>query len=486
MSLTSALSIAQNALLNTSRQTSVVSRNVSEANNPDYSRRSAVLVSTANGARVAQIQRATSDVLLRQNLSALSGLSAQQTLLDSANQLSLSVNGTDNASSPATWLGKFQQALQVYSASPSNSTLAENAVEAARQMVQVLNNGTSQIQSFRADVDTQLGTAVGELNTLLSDFEQLNRDIVAGTRQGRDVNDALDKRDALLKKISEYVPVSVVARENNDMALVTSSGAMLFDTIARPVTFERIIAYTPGTTGNAVLVDGVPLVAGSGGNTTASGKIAAFMQARDTVAAGMQAQLDEIARVLVTTFAESDVNGVLPDQAGLFTWSGGPNVPAGGTLVNGIAGQIRINAAYDSRQGGNPSLLRDGGANGVDYKANVDGNSGFSTQLLKFLDALDEPVAFDAAAGLPGSASLTNYTASSISWIEAIRQNASGAADTKSALYMRTEAALSNATGVNIDEEMSILLDLEHSYEASARILAAIDAMFGKLLEAVR
>jgi len=282
------------------------------------------------------------------------------------------------------------------------------------------------------------------------------------------------------------VPVSVVSRENNDMALVTSSGAMLFDTVARPVTFERIVAYAPGTTGNAVLVDGVPLVAGSGGNTTASGKIAAFMQARDTVATGMQAQLDEIARVLVASFAESDVNGALPDRTGLFTWSGAPNVPAGGTLVTGIAGQIGINAAYDSRQGGNPSLLRDGGANGADYKANVGGNSGFSDQLLKFLDALDAPVAFDAAAGISGSASLTDYTASAVSWIEAIRQNASTAADTKSALYLRTDAALSNAVGVNIDEEMSLLLDLEHSYEASARILAAIDAMFGNLLEAVR
>jgi len=486
MSLTSALSIAQNALLNTSRQTSVVSRNVSEANNPDYARRNAVLVSTSNGARVAQIQRAASDVLLRQNLSALSGLSAQQTLLESVDQLALSVNGTDHASSPATWLGKFQQALQVYSASPSNGTLAENAVEAARQMVQALNNGTAQIQSFRAEVDAQMETAAGELNTLLSDFEQLNREIVAGTRQGRDVNDSLDQRDALLKKISEYVPVSIVARENNDMALVTSSGAMLFDTVARPVTFERTIAYAPGASGNAVLVDGVPLIAGDGGNTSASGKLAALMQARDTVASGMQAQLDEIARVLVASFAESDVNGVLPDQAGLFTWSGAPGIPADGTLVNGIAGQIRINAAYDSRQGGDPALLRDGGANGADYKANVAGNSGFSEQLLKFLDALDAPMAFDTAAGIPGTASLTNYTSSSVSWIEAIRQNATGAAETKSALYMRTQAALSNATGVNIDEEMALLLDLEHSYQASARILSAVDAMFGNLLEAVR
>ena len=46
----------------------------------------------------------------------------------------------------------------------------------------------------------------------------------------------------------------------------------------------------------------------------------------------------------------------------------------------------------------------------------------------------------------------------------------------------RTSEALSNATGVNVDEEMALLLELEHSYQASARILNAIDEMLSVLL----
>ena len=61
MSLSTALNIAQSSILNTGRQTSVVSRNVLESNNPDYARRSGVLSSTAPGARVIEIQRATND-----------------------------------------------------------------------------------------------------------------------------------------------------------------------------------------------------------------------------------------------------------------------------------------------------------------------------------------------------------------------------------------------------------------------------------------
>ena len=51
---------------------------------------------------------------------------------------------------------------------------------------------------------------------------------------------------------------------------------------------------------------------------------------------------------------------------------------------------------------------------------------------------------------------------------------------------MRTAEALSNATGVNVDMEMSLLLDLEHSYEASARLIKAVDDMLSSLLVAVR
>ena len=73
MSLSTALNIAQNSLLNTQRQTTVVSRNIANVYNADYARRTAMLSSLAPGARVAEIRRATDAALFQQNLTALSG-----------------------------------------------------------------------------------------------------------------------------------------------------------------------------------------------------------------------------------------------------------------------------------------------------------------------------------------------------------------------------------------------------------------------------
>lgn len=486
MSLSTALSIAQSALLNTSRQTSVVSRNLSEASNTDYSRRSAVLVSSDNGARVISVQRATSEVLFRQNLSALSSSAAQSTLQDGLDALSVDVYGAEHSTSAATAMGQFQEALQTYSANPSSGNVAETVLEAAKQVVNVLNAGSDAIQSFRSETDRNILSSVNQLNSLLADFKKSNDEVVAGTRMGRDVNDALDQRDSLLKKISELVPVNAIGREDNDLMLVTTSGATLFEKVPREVTFSPTTSFSPGSTGKGIFIDGVPIPAGSGGNTSADGKLAAMLQLRDDVSTKMQSQLDEIARGLITTFAETDPSGGSADAPGLFTWPGAPGIPAMGAPGSvGLAQVVSINAAYDSAQGGDPKLLRDGGANGAAYKWNTGGGASYTNLLLDYARRMEQPMAFDSAAGIQANISLSNYSTETIGWFEGVRQDSSRAVEAKTALSSRTQEALSNATGVNIDEEMTLMLDLEHTYQASARLIRTVDDMLGALLDAV-
>ncbi|TGQ16415.1 MULTISPECIES: flagellar hook-associated protein FlgK [unclassified Mesorhizobium] len=482
MSLSSALSIAQSALLATSKQTSVVSRNVADASNPDYTRRIAVVTSTAPGARAVEIQRTANDLLFRQNLSALSAWSGQSALYDGMDQLDLSVNGVDNASSPSTAIANLQKALQLYATTPSNQNLGTSVVDAAKQVVNSLNSGTKAIQDFRTQADSQIATAVNDLNSLLSQFQDANRAVISGTRSGTDVSDALDQRDALLKKISEYVPISTFTRGDNDMVITTRDGSTLFETVPRSVTFTPSSGYSAGTPGNTVYIDNVPVSAGTGDNTTADGKLAGLLKLRDGVASTMQSQLDEIARGLITAFAETAPSQ--PNATGLFTWSGAPAIPAAGTLVDGLAGSISVNAAFDPSAGGNPALLRDGGANGAAYVVNTGGAS-YADLLISYGNKLDQPMAFDTSTGIAVSSGVSDYAANAIGWFEGVRQQASTNADSKQALAARTAEALSNDTGVNVDQEMSLLLDLEHTYQASAHMMKTVGDMLDSLLAAV-
>ena len=105
------------------------------------------------------------------------------------------------------------------------------------------------------------------------------------------------------------------------MAIYTDNGLTLFDTHARSVTFDATTLFSPSTSGNAVMVDGVAVTGNTGLTGSSSGRIAALAQVRDTIAVTYQSQLDEIARGLIQATAESDQSAspTLPDAPGLFT-----------------------------------------------------------------------------------------------------------------------------------------------------------------------
>ncbi|PWV95252.1 flagellar hook-associated protein 1 FlgK [Hoeflea marina] len=483
MSLSGAISSAQASLSNTSTQTAVISRNISNANNPDYARRDAVLATSLYGANVVTTQRAQDTVLFRASLKGTAESSAQTTLLDGLSRMKDIYGGNDYESSPASLIATMRDTLATFAAKPGETTLAATAIADATLVAAGLRDASAAVQTVRSNADQQISLQVDKLNDLLARFKVANDGVFAGTQTGRDVNNELDERDNLLKQISEIVGVSTVSRAGNDMALYTSDGTALFETVPRPVTFVASGGFSASIPGNKVYIDGVPLSAGQGASTTATGSLQAQLQIRDDLAPTMQRQLDEIARGLVATFSEKDQSAVptLPDAPGLFTWVGG-NVPAAGTLVAGMAATIQVNPALLS----NPNLLRDGGINGAAYTSNTTGAASYSALLDSFVSGMDAPMTFDASAGIGTTGSLTSFAADSVGWLELNRSDASSSAEIRSAYLYRASEAHSSATGVSLDEEMSLLLDLEQSYKAAARLLTTVDTMMQALLAVVR
>jgi flagellar hook-associated protein 1 FlgK len=94
--------------------------------------------------------------------------------------------------------------------------------------------------------------------------------------------------------------------------------------------------------------------------------------------------------------------------------------------------------------------------------------------------------AFDPNAGASTAASIINFAASSTSWLESKRSSASADSDYQTTLLDRSNQALSNVKGVNTDDEMAKMLELERSYSASAKLIATVDQMLQSLLAAVR
>jgi flagellar hook-associated protein 1 FlgK len=238
--------------------------------------------------------------------------------------------------------------------------------------------------------------------------------------------------------------------------------------------------------GNPVVIDGIPVTGDNATMPIHGGALAGLANLRDNIAPAYQGQIDEMARGVIEAFGESDQSGGGgADLAGLFTWSGGPALPAAGTLSPGIALSLKVNPAVDPAQGGSLDRIRDGGINGASYRYNQTGAASYAARLDGLVAGLNVNRNFDPAAGLDTGISLVTFSTASVSWVEDQRQAASNAADYQSTLLSRATDALSNATGVNIDDEYAMQLQLEQSYQAASKLIAVVNSMFQSLLDSV-
>ena len=498
MSLSSALSIINSAFVANGAQSAVISSNISNAGTAGYAREIANLVTTGSGGvEVTSVGREANAALLEQVNSSTSQAACQQALSDGLTTLAQTVSdstsatsssgATANGNSPSAMLANLQSALQTYDASPSSTSAGQGVVTAADDLTQSLNSGAAAVQSVRETADSDMASSVNTINSLLNRFTSVNATIVAGTATGADVSSAEDARDSILTQLSQQIGVSTVADPNGSTSIYTDSGVTLYQTgDVNTLSFTASPTLTAGVSGNAVSVDGVPITGPSAPMAIQSGALAGLANLRDTVAPEYQAQLDQIAGGLINAFGESDQSTTttgLPSLPGLFTTPGASGLPTAADTT-GLAASIEVNPAVDPSQGGDVSLLQDGGVNGSNYVYNTTGAAGYTGRIQEMIGAITATQLFDPSAGLGSSDSLTDYANASVSWLQSQNQQASNQVDYQNSVVSQATAALSNATGVSLDTEMTNMLNIENSYTTTAKLLTTVDDMFTALLDA--
>jgi flagellar hook-associated protein 1 FlgK len=501
MTLSSAFNIINTSFNAIATQSSTIASNIANANTPGYSRQVANLATTAyNGVSVDSITRDANTALTAQLNSTTSEAAAQtaisnglttlaQTVSDSATSTS-STGSLQNGGSPYAQLANFTSALTTLEAQPDSESAAQAAVTAAQNVTSSLNAGAAAVTQVRTQADQQIATAVSAVNSLLNQFTSVNNSVVSGLASGSDVGSVEDQRDSLVTQIAQQIGVTTTVNTDGSMSIFTDSGVPLFETTPLPVTFTPSGALGPNQTGNAVLVNGTPITGASSNMPIQSGAIAGLAQLRDAIAPQYQAQLDQIAGNLMTAFQETDQSTTatgLPSLPGLFTTAGATSVPSSPNW-SGLANAITINPSVDPGQGGDAMLLRDGGisdTSNADYTYNTTGAGGYTGRLQQMVSALRAPMSFSPSAGLAATDSISDYANSSVSWLQAANQQASGNATYQSSLLSSATSALSNATGVNLDTELTHMLTIESSYTASAKLVTTVTSMLTTLINAI-
>ncbi len=499
MSLSAAFNVISSSFAVNSAQTAVVSNNIANANTPGYSREIAnVVTNSYGGADVASVTREANAALLEQVSSSTSQAATQQAISDGLSTLAQTVDDSSSASStsganqngasPSAMLANLQSALTTYEDSPTSSSAAEAAVSAASDLASSLNSGSATVAQVRELVDQSMASSVGTINSLLSQFTAANNAVVNGLQAGANVATAEDTRNSIVTQLAQQIGVSTVTAANGSESIYTDSGVALFQDTPRVVAFTATPTLVDGASGAPVTVDGVPITGANSPMPIQSGALAGYAAIRDTLAPEYQAQLDQIAGGLINAFAESDQSATptLPSLPGLFTTPGATSLPSA-AATTGLAAAIEINPNVDASQGGDPNLLRDGGISDPGdpaYTYNTTGSASYTGRIQELIGGISATQSFDPSAGLGSSSSLADYANASVSWLQGQNQQASDSSSYQNALAAQATSALSNATGVNLDAEMTNMLNLENSYASSAKLLTTVTSMFSALLDA--
>jgi flagellar hook-associated protein 1 len=313
-----------------------------------------------------------------------------------------------------------------------------------------------------------------------------------------------------VQTLSQLLSVSVMVQANGNMVVATASGATL-PTYGSPgtpagaspgplsVTGANVEpgSYYPGGGIGGIMLGGVDVT----GQLT-GGQLGADITLRDTTLPTYQAELDEFSQNMASGFAAQGLT--------LFT-DPNQNVPAGGGMpvqsgYVGFAAEIQVDPAVQA----DPSLVVDGNTTvagsptgPAPFTPNpANGPAGFTTLIT---NVLNYTFGADAQAGVPQPpANTTGLGASGTlsapfaaprtlgDFAEAITgaeandsANATGRLGTEQAVQTTLTNQLSSQSGVNIDQQMSLMIQLQNAYGANAKVISAVQSMFADLLAEV-
>jgi len=168
-----------------------------------------------------------------------------------------------------------------------------------------------------------------------------------------------------------------------------------------------------------------------------------------------------------------------------------------GSNSQGFSDYFGLNNLFDSTRGAsdihvssylqsNPAYLAVGTLNTTATVGTAGITAGDNSAMNAAYTALTNPVSIGAAGDFPAqTATLSNYVSAIIAGVATSASNALTQSTNSQSILAGLQSTSSNENGVNIDQETADSVALENSYNATAKIISTVAAMFQSLLQAI-
>ena len=343
-------------------------------------------------------------------------------------------------------LNNFFSAWNDLAQPPINESLKLNVVSKAETLVADFRSIDEALRSLESDLEKQIQAETENLNRLLEDIGELNRQVMSAETNGQPANDLRDQRDMRITQLSELAEVSVLEREDGSKDIILAGRTMVARD--RVTLFEGI--YRPEGDGYSFAV----VTAGNQQDVSlSSGRLQGLLAARDIHVSSVRDQLNIVARQLI-----SEVNSLH-----------GEGLTSGGRGVMFFTGDSLHTISVNQALVNNESLV-------------ATGRTG---------TAADNDIAL-AIANL-GSGSILGSGSRSVS--ESYRSVVTDVAgklgsfgfmvENQQSVVASLDARMASVSGVSLDEEGANLVRFQNSYNAAAKVIATVQEMYDTLLNIV-
>ena len=325
MGLSQALSTAMSGLRATQASLALVGSNVANAETPGYVRKTVVQIAGTTGDYGSSVQlngvnRQLDQYLQTQLRTETSGASYADIRSTYLGNLQNVYGNPDQAGTIEDSFNKLLTAFQGLSTSPDSQSARISAVSAAQTMAQQLNATTQGIQALRANAETGINDSVITANNAMSQIAFINNQLQNNGATDASTAALLDQRDQYIDQLSQLMDVRTVTNNLNQVTVFTNSGVQLVGTEASKLSFNPQGTMTPNTLYNTDPsknnVGTITISFPHGGSydmvstsSIRSGKIAAYLELRDSTLVKAQAQIDQFAASMSSALSDKTTDG---------------------------------------------------------------------------------------------------------------------------------------------------------------------------------
>ncbi|MEK4497057.1 flagellar hook-associated protein FlgK [Ureibacillus sp. FSL W8-0352] len=411
----------------------------------------------------------------------------------------------------------FWSALQDVSTNPEDTAARKVAIQRAVHLADSFNYIETQLKQIQGNLGNEIKVSVADINSILEQIADINRQIQAVEPNGYVPNDLYDQRDLLVDKLNEYLPVSIERIPSGGNASKVAEGSLKItlntgkkDASGKPIEIVLVDGRNAATLKaidtNGTEVDGVVDNIGTS-DTYYLFQHLEIVEANGNVTTVQKGEFEEFKGKLVSlidSYGYETEKGYYPEmlsnlkkladafievfntvhEAGYTLGTDDQPSPTGITFFERDAtGQVKVRDEIIN----NPNLLA---------ASDVEDEEGNGKWALILANLQSMPMANGAEVGTEviqvtltlspdidlDGATFQSFYQGLVGQLGVDGQKANLLKTNSETIRLTVENNRASMSSVSLDEEMTDMIRFQQAYNASARMITVIDETLDKII----